>query len=80
MYWWGDGFYGVGDVTLRRFVLITCNFLPVNCLLLSGWKYQLARRVLSDDGSAGGVLILGGWKSALFFKSSLFERSEFGLL
>lgn len=34
MYWWGDGFYGVGDVTLRRFVLITCNFLPVNCLLL----------------------------------------------
>jgi hypothetical protein len=46
----------------------------------SGWKYQLARRVLSDDGSAGGVLILGWWKSALFFKSSLFERSEFGLL
>ena len=46
----------------------------------SGWKYQLARRVLSGDGSAGGVLILGWWESALFFKSSLFERSEFGLL
>ena len=30
--------------------------------------------------SAGGELFLRRWKSALFFKSSLFERSEFGLL
>ena len=30
--------------------------------------------------SAGGELILGWRESALFFKSSLFERSEFGLL
>ena len=38
------------------------------------------RCVRSVTGSAGGELILGWWKSALFFKSSLFERSEFGLL
>ena len=34
--------------------------------------------VLAD--SAGGELILGWRKSALFYKSSLFERSEFELL
>ena len=36
----------------------------------------LARRVLSDDGSAGGVLLLGWRESALFFKSSLSERKR----
>ena len=45
---------------------------------LLGLKYQLARRVLSGDDSAGGVLILSRWKSALLQKFSLFERSEFG--
>ena len=43
-------------------------------------KDQPGRCVRSVTGSAGGELILGWWKSALFFKSSLFERSEFGLL
>ena len=42
-------------------------------------KDQPGRCVRSVTGSAGGELILGWWKSALFFKSSLFERSEFGL-
>ena len=41
---------------------------------------QPGRRVPVCYDSAGGELILGWWKSALFFKSSLFERSEFGLL
>ena len=53
MYWWGDGFYGVGDVTLRRFVLITCNFLPVNCLLLpagsTSWQGVCCLSAASSD-------------------------------
>ena len=41
-------------------------------------KSQPVRRVLPVDDSAGGVLILSRWKSALLQKFSLFERSEFG--
>ena len=43
---------------------------------LPGLKNQLARRVLSGDDSAGGVLILSRWKSALLQKFSLFERRQ----
>ena len=63
MYWWGDGFYGVGDVTLRRFVLITCNFLPVNCLLLpagsTSWQGVCCLTTARQEGCcflAGGHL------------------------
>ena len=37
---------------------------------------QPGRRVLVGYDSAGGELILGWWKSALFYKSSLFERQQ----
>ena len=39
-------------------------------------KDQPGRCVRSVTGSAGGELILGWWKSALFFKSPLSERQQ----
>ena len=43
-------------------------------------KSQPVRRVLPVAGLCRRGALLRRWESALFFKSSLFERSEFGLL
>ena len=43
-------------------------------------KSQHVRRVLPVAGLCRRGALLRRWESALFFKSSLFERSEFGLL
>ena len=72
----------IADFFFRGKRVVGGNVRPCwGCCLVCGFVGRtLARRVLSGDDSAGGVLILGWRKSALFFKSSLFERSEFGLL